>query len=422
MTSGSVTLLSRADWENTFPRAPHARRLDEEVASTSFSFDPRANGPLGNGDGSLVAPNGGSAARTDGELQVYDMRGLDYNDPAWGAFLDRIDYSSREVRQMLLTHSYFTKKLDCVSKPQSVDVDGPQGLSYRELTTCVYPSQVVLAASFNTELARECGSAVGREALENGISGWYAPGLNLHRTAFGGRAFEYYSEDPVLSGKMGAACVSGAADMRLVAFIKHFAMTNYENYSTCMTLWATEQTMRELYLKSFEIVVKQAQKTVMCYSGGELVQKEMRGCTGVMAAAGMLGYDWCAANYPLLTQILRGEWGFCGTVTTDMALQTSVGIIDKALRAGSDLRMRSSDFSLLDESSPTALWVFRRAVKNVCFTYANSNLMQGLASGAVISYEPAPWQVCLAVFDVLVFAAVAAIAAYVAWPALSKRK
>lgn len=326
MYSPERTILSRSDWDGTFPDSPRDKLMAEEVKNSAFTFDPYSDKHLGNNKDSLVYSEGRKSNAPSGKLNIYDMRGMEYDDPAWDAFLAQIDMSSPEVRQMLLTHSYFTKELECVSKPKSIDVDGPQGLTYSKIVTCVYPAEVVLAATFNTDMAYACGRAVGGEALENGISGWYAPGLNLHRTAFGGRAFEYYSEDPLLSGKIGAASVSGAADMGLVAFIKHFIMANYENHSTCMSLWATEQTIRELYLKSFEIVVKEAEKQVTYYLNGELAEKTMRGCSGVMASACMLGYEWSAASYPLLTDILRGEWGFCGMVTTDMALQTCTSL------------------------------------------------------------------------------------------------
>ncbi len=393
MMENEVTDLSRRDFLHTFPEPAKDTIMPEELFSQALFYQPQE------GDGSALTEIESSqevlpARDSSGNrLHVSAMRGVDYEDPLWETFLDQVDFGSEEVSELLLRHSYYTKELEVVAKPASLDMDGPQGLRLRDVSTCVYPSEVVVASTFNTDLAYRYGVSVGNEALFSGITGWYAPGANLHRNAFGGRNFEYYSEDPLLSGKMAGACISGAASQGVVAFLKHFAMVNYEDHSTCLCVWATEQTIRELYLRSFEIAVKEGKATIYCLDGeGNMIFKIMRACTGIMA---WLGGEWCAASAPLLTDVLRGEWGFCGTVTTDMALQSTEGIIDKAFLAGSDLRMRSARYTLQDPSSEEMRQAFRRAIKNVCYSYANSNLMQGLSPGTILRYKAAPWEKAL---------------------------
>ncbi len=428
MLEKEVVNLSRRDFLQTFPEFPEDTEMPEELWEDVKSYHPaeetQQKSPSKEEEGAETGqaekdagwknPSQEEGTREEtatvtaqeqsyNNLRISAMRGIDYDDPLWEAFLDQIDYSSQDVLDLLLIHSYYTKELEAVAKPASSDIDGPQGLRLRDSHTCVYPSEVVVASTFHTDLAYLYGISVGNEALLHGVNGWYAPGANLHRNAFGGRNFEYYSEDPLLSGKMAAACISGAASQGIVPFLKHFAMVNYEDHSTCLCVWATEQTMRELYFKSFEIAVKEAITQILCPDENrQPVQKIIRACTGVMASPAWLGGQWCAASPSLLTTLLREEWGFCGTVTTDMALQVTEGIIDKALRAGSDIRMRSSQYTLLDSSSEEIRQVFRRAVKNICYSYANSNLMQGLAPGAVVRYKTAPWERTLWAADLVV--------------------
>lgn len=175
----------------------------------------------------------------------------------------------------------------------------------------------------------------------------------------------------------------------------------------CLSVWATEQTIRELYLKSFEIAVKESRRTVKYIRNiqGEAGKKIMRGCMGIMGAANLIGTEWCAANYDLLQGVLRGEWGFTGAVTTDMSLQVSHGIVDKIFRCGGDLRMYYREAELLDDNSATMSVCIRRAVKNVCFAYVNGNIMQGVSPGAIITYKISPWKIWLLSIDAVILVA-----------------
>ncbi len=360
MKQADVTCLTRTDFAGTFPTPPMPKDLDEERLARVLSYDPFTDPFTGNeGIYAMPVQKADEREKSERSLTLADMRGREFEDPVWETFLDQVDYTSDTLHEMLLLASGHTAAFEEVGKPLSMDRDGPQGLHvYRgsDKETYGYCAKVVLAATFNRELSFDFGESIGNEALLIGLTGWYAPGLNIHRSAFCGRNFEYFSEDPLLSGRMGAACISGAAKRGVVCYMKHFAMNNYEGPATCLAVWATEQTIREIYLKSFEIAVKEASATLRYYEGesAELSEKTIRAAIGIMGAANRIGTEWCAADYSLLQKVLRGEWGFRGTVTTDMMLQTVPGIVDQIFRGGGDLRMFYYEAELLDsKSSPS---------------------------------------------------------------------
>ncbi|MBO7363850.1 MAG: glycoside hydrolase family 3 C-terminal domain-containing protein, partial [Lachnospiraceae bacterium] len=258
MLEAGVTLLSRADWAGTQPTPPTEKALSPDRLARASGYDPFTDPYTGNG-GVYTLLHEEPVQKQENGLVLADMRGVPYDDPLWELFLDQADYEEDALWELLITSSGNTAALESLGKPLSMDRDGPQYLhAPRNSTfrTYAYCAEVMLAASFNDELAFAFGDSIGREALLMGLTGWYGPGLNLHRSAFCGRNFEYYSEDPLLCGRMGARCVSGAAGHGVLAYVKHFALNNYEGPATCLTAWATEQAIREIYLKSFEIVVK----------------------------------------------------------------------------------------------------------------------------------------------------------------------
>lgn len=411
MLKNDVTLLSRKSWLTTFPTAPEKKALDAVRLKRAVTYNPYTDARTGNVATNPDYTEDYPAQKAEPTLKFSDMRGIDYYDAAWDDFLDALDLGSEEVRNLLLKAAGHTGEISAVNKPATFDTDGPQGLKRVETNfdyeAYGYAGQIVLGATFNKRLGYAFGEAVGKEALQTGVNGWYAPGLNLHRGPFGGRNYEYFSEDPLLSGKMGAQVISGAADCGLLTYVKHFAMNNYEGPATCLSVWATEQTIRELYLKSFEIAVKESRRTVKYIRNiqGEAGKKIMRGCMGIMGAANLIGTEWCAANYDLLQGVLRGEWGFTGAVTTDMSLQVSHGIVDKIFRCGGDLRMYYREAELLDDNSATMSVCIRRAVKNVCFAYVNGNIMQGVSPGAIITYKISPWKIWLLSIDAVILVA-----------------
>lgn len=397
-----AVVFSRRDWEGTFPQLSERKALSEARKAECSSFDPLNDPLLGLAcEGSVNYAEDAPESRQDNGLVLSDMRGLGYYDEAWESFLDQIDYDEEAVVDMVFGSMFSTAQVECIGKPKTVDLDGSQGIKITGasdvLATCAYCSEVTVAATWNTALARAYGEAIGQECLTLGVNGWYAPAVNIHRTPFCGRNFEYYSEDPLLSGKMAAACISGASESGVVCYLKHLGMNEFEDNAINTCCWATEQTIREIYLRGFEIAVKEAEKTIryICDSEGTRAEKTVRGCTAVMAAGTLMGATWGAANYALLEEILRGEWGFQGVVTTDNAPQATPNVAYKAIFAGSDLRMNWRSVETDVVSVGAGQWVIRRAVKNICFAYANSNVTDGLAPGATAYYTMSPWRIAL---------------------------
>ena len=289
--SGAV-ILSRSDWQGTQPTAPTGRdrRTSDTVAAwiaqaDSTKFDCQTDPLLGNVPGSAVYRETAPAAGADNGLVLADLRGRSYRDPLWSDLLDQLTFSSgEELRLALFECAYKTGAVDAIGKPVSLERDGPQGLTFPDQSgknwisgVCGYPAPPVLAASWNLELAYAFGEMVGQEALLRGINGWYAPGLNLHRSPFNGRCSEYFSEDPLLAGLFGARVVSGAGDAGLSCAVKHLGPMDTEAHrNPHTTVWLTEQALREIYLRPFELALKNAEKTVAFVDeGGRLTRRVM---------------------------------------------------------------------------------------------------------------------------------------------------
>lgn len=276
-------------------------------------------------------------------LTLKGMIGATYDDPKWDQLLDQM--SVEDMYELVGKGGYQTAEVASIGKPHANDLDGPQGINEANQSTkkagaASYPSEVVTGCTWDTEIAKLMGMSIGKEALAYGVNGWYGPGVNLYRTPFGGRVFEYYSEDSVLSGKLGAACTEGAMECGVYCCVKHFAANETETNRVGLYTWCNEQALRELYFKPFELAVKQG------------------GATGIMSAFNRIGARWAGGNKELLTDVLRSEWGFQGAVVTDYFMGFSdvcyMGGYD-GLYGGNDLWLAPIDgFGLtLDTSSPT---------------------------------------------------------------------
>ena len=404
-----ATILTRSNWKNTFPTAPEeGKTLSAERVQAVSVYDVENDPLTGNVSSSVWYQEEAPVSGQDNGLTLADMRGEDYYSDEWDLFLDQIDYESEELTSMLLKAAYSTGALTDLGKPATSDSDGPQGFGKTGVdggvASFAYVTETVVGSTWNIDLAYAYGESIAQEALVLGINGWYGPGLNLHRSAFCGRNFEYYSEDPYLTGMLGAACISGAEENGLVVYTKHFAINVHEGTSVALCAWMTEQAYRETDLRAFELAVKNARKTIRYISDteGTISTKTIRGATGMMGAVTMIGTEWQGAGYHLMTNILRGEWGFQGVVVTDMTLQAFEGVNDKVLRSGTDMKMYFMAGEFGDPSSATALWRFRDAVKHVCYAYANSNAVQGAAPGAIVTYTMSPWRIGLIVADVII--------------------
>ena len=332
----------------------------------------------------------------DNGLQLIDMRGQDFDSEAWNDILDQL--SVEEMAACLNDDAYNTPEVESVGKPATVEPDGPAGFTSLTGPTgnCSYCSEVVMAQTWNVELMHRMGQMVGQEALASAYNGWYAPAMNTHRSPFAGRNFEYYSEDPLLAGKIGAAVVSGAAENGCYAMIKHFAMNDQESYRVQhVCTWATEQVAREIYLRPFETTVKEATYEMKYISDdkGTVSTKTMPGCTGVMSSFNYVGAEWAGGRKSLCTGVLRDEWGFKGMVITDFELYDYMNK-NQAIYAGTDLQLTYSAMTGEYQGTNTATVVskMRESMHRVLYTVANSNTMNGMVPGSKITYGVAPWQ------------------------------
>jgi beta-glucosidase len=306
--------------------------------------------------------------------------------------------------------AYNTKAIPSLGKPATVELDGPAGISafMGDIHGTAFPSEVVIASTYNVNLGREMGLMIGNEGLHYGVNGWYAPAVNIHRSPFAGRNFEYYSEDPTLSGKMATAVVSGAAEKGVYAFLKHYALNDQESNrnKNGVATWANEQVIREIYLKPFEMAVKNARATIL-YIGdekGTLMEKEIPACTAVMSSFNRIGATWTGGSIPLMQGVLRDEWGFKGVVISDFNLYPHM-FVNEGIAAGTDINITFDSMkSMEDTTSATAVTYLRRTAHRLMYTIANSNAMNGLVPGTTVRYTIAPWRVWLIVFDILVAA------------------
>ncbi len=392
------TYLSRAGFEATMPTTPAEADLSVDAA---FISSLKYNGEeydakYGAGYVQTEMPTTGA----EGETKLYDLIQfneetgeviVDYDDPKWEDLLDRLTVS--DMVNLIGTGNFNTMYIEKIDKPKTTDPDGPAGFTNfmgdpTVYGTCFYASECVVGATFNKDLAHDMGVMVGIEGLFGNVkgdgrpySGWYAPAVNIHRSPFSGRNWEYYSEDPLLSGKMGANVVKGARSMGVYTYVKHFAVNDQETNrdSNGLITWLNEQAMREIYLKPFEIIVKE---------GGTLA---------IMSSFNRIGTTWAGGCYELLTTILREEWGFKGMVITDYNLQSDGYMSpDQFLRAGNDLNLVQGGFPK-GTSSATEVWLLRRATKNILYTVAQSNAMNGMGEGNVWTYALPMWVIVMAV-------------------------
>lgn len=405
-TDGYGYLMSRSDFSSTFPTLPtekDAKAKDIKIGDKSVADLLKPYENVNNPDD--VMPVMGE----DNGLKLIDLRGLDYDDEAYTKLLNQLtedDY--KNSKDNLINGAFNTPKMDNVNKPATEDHDGPQGFSslmgkYNYATA--YMSEPILAATFNKELAKKMGVAIGEEALAMNptFSGWYGPAMNTHRSPFAGRNFEYYSEDGLLAGKIAAEVVSGAASKGLYAYIKHFALNDQETWrTTALCTWADEQTIREIYLKPFEICVKEAKYEIdyIADENGNHATKEMNATTAVMSSFNRIGTTWAGGNKNLMTNVLREEWGFRGFAISDFNLYEYMSA-DQGMRAGTDMQLTWSMMkgAFADTDSATARQAIRTAYHNVFYTVANSNAMQGVAPGTIITYKTSGWRILFYVVD-----------------------
>lgn len=368
--SADITYLSRGKFADTFPAEMDENRtmtaaikaLNLYTAEMANAWIDSSDEPITTGDKS----KGDDLAITekqDGKdvvklTELGKKLAKDFNDGEWEDVLDRLTVAEM---QNLVLHGYTqTAALDSVGKPKTRDLDGPNQLgSYASETGTVGFSSIVIAQSWNVELAYSMGLVIATDAARKSVAGWYGPGINLHRSPFGGRNFEYYSEDALLSGRMCAYAVKAAKNGGVFSYLKHLALYESESGRDGMYVWVTEQALRENYLKPFEIAIKEG------------------GATGIMTSYGRIGAVWTGGSEALITEVVRNEWGFNGGILTDYSDHQQFMNGDQMLRAGGDLWMdgfNNNGSFKMETSSNSYMHALRNASKHVLYMWADALL------------------------------------------------
>ena len=391
-----ASYVSRKDFAGTLPKnylTDEERTLTEELKGSLDASKKRKYTTPDDGQPWQVTGESPATEAVNNGITLEDMLKdadgnmvgkADYDDPRWEKLLDEITLD--EMKQLVGCAAFKTLQVEgvdrIVNKPMTIDGDGPSGftsfISEADIYgTCLYQAEAVMGASWNTDLALQMGGMVGEEGLvgkestSTPYSGWYAPAVNIHRSPFAGRNWEYYSEDGVLSGKLAAKVVEGAQGKGLYCYVKHFAINDQETdreYNGIL-VWANEQAMREIYLKPFELTVKESD------------------AHGMMSSFNRIGMKWAGGSYSLLTEVLRNEWGFQGMVITDYSLNTYTHV-DEMIRAGGDLFLTQEPKSFNMEDDATQITLLRKATKDILYTVVNSNAM----GVRVLGYKTATWK------------------------------
>ena len=302
----------------------------------------------------------------DNGIMLKDLFGLDYNDEKWEKFLDQLTVD--EMTKIVTQGNYWSGiDIPRLGVTKEVNTDGIGGMfiyggihsdKVGSFAATSWGSQLLLAASFNKDLAYQKGRMIGNEGLWGGakeyskVAGYYAPGVNLARSPFGGRNGQYFGEDPYLSGTLAAEIVKGAQDMGMFCYVKHFGLNEQETNRIGVLTWANEQSMRELYFRSFQITVEEG------------------GTRAMMTSLNRIGYEWAGGSYELLTKLLREEWGFNGNVVTDSFIG-NYSNADQMIRAGGNLALGTGSINY-NKGTATTVTALRNACHGLLYTHANS--------------------------------------------------
>jgi beta-glucosidase len=376
--AGEVTYLSRADGFANYAEAtaaPATYSMTDEQKATFMNND--TYNPEDYDNDSDEMPTTGA----NNGLTLADLRGVDYDDAQWDELLDQLTVD--DMKELIAMGGYETTAASSVGKVMTVDCDGPASINnnFTGQGSIGFPAAVMIASTWNTDLALQFGESIGKMADEMDVSGWYAPAMNIHRSAFAGRNFEYYSEDGLLSGKMAAQAIIGAEEYGVYAYMKHFALNDQEtNRCNMICTWANEQSIREIYLKPFEISVKEG------------------GAKAVMSSFNYIGTTPAGSSYALQTEVLRNEWGFQGFVLTDYFGGYGYQDADRMIRGGTDCMLATYDNGLnyLHDTSATSIIAARQSCKNILYTTVNSRAYAEDVNSGLMN-----WQIAAIVIDVI---------------------
>ena len=350
---GDVTYLSRAD---------HFANREEALASpTNYTLSDEYKAQFRNESNYDPAETNDDADEmpttgAKGDVRLADLTGKEYDDPLWDELLDQLTFD--EMDNLIAFGGFGTQAIDSIGKVALTDVDGPASLNnnFTGVGSIGFPSSTSVACTWNRDLARRFGEGIGDMAHDMDASGWYAPAMNIHRSAFGGRDFEYFSEDPLFSGAMASSEIAAAREQGVYAFMKHFVLNDQEtNRNNMVCTWSNEQAIREIYMKPFEMSVKD-------------------GDTGaVMSSFNYIGPVYAGASSNLLNNVLRDEWGFRGMVLTDWYGDFGYQNGDQLVRAGNDAMLATFESSNhVTVRSASGVQALRTAAHNILYTAVNS--------------------------------------------------
>ena len=351
--AGDVTYLSRADHFANYKEAtaaPTNFTMSDKAKETFYNnsnYEPKKFDKDSDKMPTTGAKNG---------LKLSDMYGKDYDDADWDKLLDQLTFD--DMDNLIANGGYGTQAVKSVGKIQLTDADGPASLNnnFTGVGSIGFPASTAFACTWNKDRAKQFGEMIGDMAHDMHVAGWYAPAMNIHRNAFSGRTFEYFSEDSLLSGVMASSEISGAKSKGVYSFMKHFALNDQETKRTEMLCtWTNEQAMREIYLKPFEMSVKEG------------------GAQAVMSSFNYIGNTYAGADSALLQTVLRGEWGFKGFVLTDYFGGYGYQNADQEVRAGNDSMLATTKITNhITDKSATSVKAMRQAAHNILYTAANS--------------------------------------------------
>lgn len=384
--------LSRSNWEGTFPVPYGELSTKTSTNASGYQYEKEVDSDFialvqateFEASGNPTELNSYSMPTLDAEngLEAIDLVGESYDSELWDQLLDQL--SLGEMKVLVGKCGYSTPAVASINMAATKEVDGPAGLNSfigNDVKGYSWPSEVVLATTWNDELAYEMGVLVGEEALFFETTGWYAPAMNTHRTPFGGRNFEYYSEDGFLAGVLAEQEVAGAQSKGLVVYIKHFALNEQDTHREGICTWNNEQAMRELYFMPF-------QKCIESYGS--------TGPMAIMSSYNRIGVTWTGGSYNLITGLVRNEWNFDGMILTDYGAGAYMDA-DMMIAAGADAVLATGLQELTDSSSAAGVSLMRQASKNTLYTIVNSNAMNGVVKGAKV-------EAALPIYKIILFA------------------
>ena len=384
-------VLSRADWTGTWPSRPNGKNVNDYEGVSEEALKSTA---VTNPETEFEKYTVGAEATK----QLIEMRGKSYDDSGWDEILNSLSF--KDMKDLYNKGAFGKIGILYIGLPATIDSDGPVGFSNfvsgaTIYGTMCYASEVITGSTWNREIAEKYGKSVGDEGLigkeassndaQRPYSGWYAPGVNIHRTPFGGRNCEYFSEDGFLSGNLAAAEIAGANSKGVITYMKHFALNEQETHrdSNGIATWATEQSIREIYLKPFETAVKKGE------------------AKGIMTSFNRIGTTWTGGNYDLITNVLKTEWGFNGIVICDFNVSRYMNTKQMAYAGGSLNLTTTRPWESASANNAGDVAMLRRAAHDILYSVVNSCAMNGIDSDSKFYSKMPMWQIVMIIIDVV---------------------